>query len=81
MMSENKELSFEEALKQLESTVNKLEEGDVPLEKALHMYQEGMQLSSLCHDKLKKVEKQMDVIIEENGEIKPLTVDGEDAGE
>lgn len=81
MMSENKELSFEEALKQLESTVNKLEEGDVPLEKALHMYQEGMQLSSLCNDKLKKVEKQMDVIIEENGEIKPLTVDGEDAGE
>ncbi|WP_252311727.1 exodeoxyribonuclease VII small subunit [Sinobaca sp. H24] len=81
MMSENKELSFEEALKELESTVNKLEEGDVPLEKALHMYQEGMQLSSLCHDKLKKVEKQMDVIIEENGEIKPLTVDGEDAGE
>lgn len=80
-MSENKELSFEEALEQLESTVSSLEEGDVPLEKALHMYQEGMKLSSLCHDKLKKVEKQMDVIIEENGEIKPLTIDGEDAGE
>ncbi|WP_252314868.1 exodeoxyribonuclease VII small subunit [Sinobaca sp. H24] len=80
-MSENKELSFEEALEQLESTVSSLEEGDVPLEKALHMYQEGMKLSSLCHDKLKKVEKQMDVIIEENGEIKPLTIDGEDASE
>lgn len=80
-MSENKELSFEEALAQLESTVSSLEEGDVPLEKALHMYQEGMKLSSLCHEKLKKVEKQMDVIIEENGEIKPLTIDGEDAGE
>jgi exodeoxyribonuclease VII small subunit len=75
MTREEVELSFEEAMDQLESLVEKLEEGDVPLEKAIAYYQEGMKLSKLCHDKLQKVEKQMDQILQENGEMKPFVME------
>lgn len=72
-MSEEKKLSFEEAMIKLEEVVEKLEEGDVPLEEAITMFQEGMLLSKLCHDKLTVVEKQMDRIIHENGEVESTT--------
>ncbi|GAE36346.1 exodeoxyribonuclease VII small subunit [Halalkalibacter akibai] len=72
MTTENKELSFEEAMSQLESVVEKLEQGDVPLEKAISMFQEGMALSKQCHEKLEQVEKQMDQILHEDGEIELL---------
>ena len=52
-MTDKQELSFEEAMKHLEEIVEKLEEGDVPLEKAISIYKQGMNLSRLCHTKLK----------------------------
>ncbi len=70
--SEKANLSFEEAMEKLELVVEKLEQGDVPLEEAIEMFQQGMGLSKLCHDKLTKVEKQMDQILHEDGEIEPL---------
>lgn len=71
------ELSFEAAMDQLEQVVNKLEEGDVPLEEAINMFHEGMKLSKYCHDRLKEVEKQMTEVLTEDGEIKPFEVDEE----
>lgn len=71
-MTEKVELSFEEAMAQLEEVVEKLEQGDVPLEKAISMFQEGMALSKQCHEKLEQVEKQMDQILHADGEIEPL---------
>ncbi|GIN38324.1 MULTISPECIES: exodeoxyribonuclease VII small subunit [Heyndrickxia] len=61
-------LSFEEAMEQLEVIVQRLEKGDVPLEEALTIYKKGMELSKLCHDKLKTVEEQLTSIITDNGE-------------
>lgn len=58
------ELSFEQALERLEGIVTKLENGDVPLEQAIELYQEGMQLSSLCNGKLKQVEAKIEMLIE-----------------
>ncbi len=73
-MSEKKEeLTFEQAMEQLESIVNKLEEGDVPLEKAIDYFQEGMKLSKICNNKLENVEKQMDQIVKEDGELHPFS--------
>ncbi len=72
-MDEKKELSFEEAMTKLEEIVNKLEDGDVPLEKAIQYYQEGMQLSKFCSDKLTNVEKQMEQIMNEQGELEPFS--------
>ncbi len=62
-MSEKKELTFEEALNKLEEIVTKMEEGEVPLEKAMEYYSEGSQLSKVCHDKLVKADKQMKEIL------------------
>ncbi|MFD1736402.1 exodeoxyribonuclease VII small subunit [Bacillus salitolerans] len=78
-MSEKKELSFEEAMEQLEVLVEKLEEGDVPLEQAIEYFQEGMSLSKLCHDKLKNIEKKMDQMLLDNGELQPFQIQ-EDEG-
>ena len=63
----NKEIDFEESLKKLEQIVSKMESGSIPLEKALSMYQEGIEISQLCLKeldkaelKLKKITKKMD---------------------
>ncbi|WP_347709256.1 exodeoxyribonuclease VII small subunit [Bacillus sp. FJAT-47783] len=76
-MSEEKELTFEQAMEQLEEIVGKLEEGDVPLEKAIHYFQEGMKLSRVCHEKLENAEKQMDYILKENGQMEPFDIQEE----
>ncbi|PAO69136.1 MULTISPECIES: exodeoxyribonuclease VII small subunit [Bacillus] len=77
----NENMTFEEAMKGLESIVSKLEEGDVPLEQAINYFQEGMALSKMCHEKLQKVEKQMDFILKEDGELAPFSVQEEDKGD
>ncbi|MFC0269893.1 exodeoxyribonuclease VII small subunit [Metabacillus herbersteinensis] len=77
-MSKEKQVTFEEAMQNLEEIVAKLEEGDVPLEKAIDYFQEGMKLSKLCHDKLQNVEKQMDYILREDGVLKPFTIQEEE---
>ncbi|MDM5302423.1 exodeoxyribonuclease VII small subunit [Bacillus subtilis] len=80
-VKKNENMTFEEAMKGLESIVSKLEEGDVPLEKAINYFQEGMALSKMCHEKLQKVEKQMDFILKEDGELAPFSVQEEDEGD
>ncbi|WP_284140356.1 MULTISPECIES: exodeoxyribonuclease VII small subunit [unclassified Virgibacillus] len=77
-MKKNEELSFEEAMEQLEEIVDKLEQGDVPLEKAITYYQEGMELSKVCNEKLSKVQQKMVNIINEHGEIEQFDLQGEE---
>lgn len=49
-------ISFEEAFAQLEAAVAALQDGQMPLERALHYYEEGMKLAQYCHDLLQKAE-------------------------
>ncbi len=49
-------LSFEEAFEQLEAAVEALQDGQMPLERALHYYEEGMKLAQHCNDLLEKAE-------------------------
>ncbi|MBP0724407.1 exodeoxyribonuclease VII small subunit [Bacillus sp. RG28] len=74
---EEQTLSFEEAIKQIEEIVQKLEQGDVPLEKAIAYFQEGVMLSQICKEKLNTVEKQMATILNEQGEQRPFVIEGE----
>lgn len=76
MMQEK--LTFEEAMKNLEGIVERLEEGDVPLEEAISIYRQGMELSKLCHDKLKDVEEQLTQIITEDGKKEGFSIQEED---
>ena len=48
--------TFEAALKRLEEIVDALEEGDTPLDKAMELYEEGLELSRFCGEKLKATE-------------------------
>jgi exodeoxyribonuclease VII small subunit len=51
-----KEQTFEESLRRLETIVHQLEQGDVPLDDALNMYEEGIALSKACTEKLTQAE-------------------------
>ena len=48
--------NFESSLKRLEAIVESLESGEVPLERAMELYEEGIQLSKFCGDKLRATE-------------------------
>jgi exodeoxyribonuclease VII small subunit len=61
---------FEAAIAELETIVKKLEEGDLPLEKSLELYERGVQLSRFCHARLEDVEKRIEML-NERGELKP----------
>jgi len=50
------EESFEQSLGKLEKIVERLEQGDVPLEESLRLYEEGVALSRRCAEKLQQVE-------------------------
>ncbi|MDN4525266.1 exodeoxyribonuclease VII small subunit [Fictibacillus fluitans] len=73
-MAEQKNISFEAAMEQLEQIVERLEEGDVPLEESIDLFQQGMALSKVCHSKLQNIEKKMDTIMKDNGESEPFLV-------
>lgn len=77
-MEKENNLSFEEAMQELEKIVEKLEKGDVPLEKAIAYYQEGMQLSKLCSDKLNNVQEKMTKIMNEQGQLETFEVQEEE---
>ncbi|MDN7240501.1 exodeoxyribonuclease VII small subunit [Planococcus sp. N028] len=64
-----KEIMFNEAMEQLEEIVRQLEQGDVPLEQALTLYQKGMELSKVCHDKLQNAEKQLVTMMNDGKEV------------
>ena len=68
-MTKKKEIALEEALHQMESIVEKLENGDVPLEEAMKLFQEGMVLSQLCHTKLENIQQEIVTLTEKNGEL------------
>ena len=71
---------FEAAIAELETIVKKLEEGDLPLEQSLALYERGVQLSRFCHGRLEEAERRIE-ILNERGEIKAappnLGLDGE----
>jgi len=73
-------LSFDEGMKQLEAVVEQLESGDIPLEKAILLFQQGIQLSKLCGDKLNQVEQKIEMLLEENGSWQKKPFSGEEEG-
>lgn len=68
-MSKKEEKTFEEAMTQLEEIVKKLEQGDLPLEQALNVYKEGIQLSQFCQTTLANAEETVTKMMTEQGEI------------
>jgi exodeoxyribonuclease VII small subunit len=57
--------AFEDALKQLEEIVQKLEKGDLALEESLALYERGITLARLCHAKLEEAEGKIEMLIKD----------------
>jgi exodeoxyribonuclease VII small subunit len=62
---------FEDCLQRLEKIVDELEKGNVPLEQALKLFEEGMQLSSSCRKELEEAEGKVEILLKQNGKIQP----------
>lgn len=62
----DKELTFEEAFEELQETVRRLEEGNLPLEEALALYERGQQLAALCGTRLEEAELKIDELRSDN---------------
>lgn len=70
MAKKQEEQTFEAALARLEEIVAKLETGEVALEEAMTLYEEGVRLSALCQSKLTAAEQKMDEILELDGTLR-----------
>ena len=57
--------TFEKAMKKLEQIVQELESGDLPLEKAIKKFEEGVQLSKFCSSKLDETEKKVTFLMQD----------------
>ncbi len=79
-----KKKSFEEALAELEAIVGELERGDLPLEKAIARFEEGMRLSKHCSRLLEETEKKVSVLLQEaDGSVTeaPFRPEGQETGQ
>ena len=59
---------FEAALTELDAIVRKLEDGDIPLEQSLQLFERGVQLSRFCHARLEEAERRIE-ILNERGQL------------
>jgi exodeoxyribonuclease VII small subunit len=57
--------TFEQALKQLEQIVQELESGDLPLEQAMKKFEDGIQLSKFCSNKLDETERRITLLVQD----------------
>jgi exodeoxyribonuclease VII small subunit len=61
--------TFEECLDRLEKIVGELEKGDVPLDRALELFDEGMKLSGSCRKELEEAEGKVEILLKRNGKL------------
>ncbi len=77
-MNEQEKPTFEEALKRLEHIVERMEQGDLPLDESLVLFQEGIELSRICTRQLNAADEQVRKLVRvENGRfvIEPFESD------
>jgi exodeoxyribonuclease VII small subunit len=64
--SEQPTRSFETSLEALEQIVRDLEQGDLPLEKSLELFEKGIRLSRECQERLSQAERRIEVLLRDN---------------
>ena len=71
------EMSFEDALNELEGIVGQLERGDAPLEKSITIYERGAKLKAHCEGKLKDAQMKVDkIVLDGQGNASTADFDG-----
>jgi len=78
----SKEIRFEEALSGLEKIVAQLEGGEIPLDDALQLFEEGVRLSRFCSAKLDEAERRIEILMKgADGEWQAMPFQGENEEE
>jgi len=77
--SQKRSPDLEKTLQELESIVEQLEEGDLPLEKALKQFEKGVQLSRDCQTALRAAEQRVQILME--GSLKDFDSDAATAAD
>jgi exodeoxyribonuclease VII small subunit len=60
--------AFEQSLTELEALVNRLEQGDVPLEEALKTFERGVTLTRQCQSALRAAQQKVEILLARNGD-------------
>ena len=75
----SKNPDFEASLKELETLVEGMEQGDLSLEDSLSHFERGVQLSRACQQALKTAEQKVEILMKKNGQDEITPFDSEDA--
>lgn len=79
---EAKGAKFEVALEQLEKIVEEMENAELPLEKLIERYEEGMRLVKICGDKLAEAEQKIEILTQKTPAVSvPPTVEEDEAAD
>lgn len=83
MPTKKKSVDFEQSLSDLEALVNQMEQGELSLEESLKAFENGIQLTRDCQDRLSAAEQQVQVLMEQQGQInvQPMASEREDDAE
>jgi exodeoxyribonuclease VII small subunit len=68
---DNAPLSFEQGLQHLEAIVKEMESGELPLERAIDLFERGMKLSAACRRQLEEAETRVEILTRRAGEVQP----------
>ncbi len=71
-MTAKKPVNLEKALADLESLVDELESGDLPLEKAMRKFEEGIKLTRSCQAALKDAEQKVEILLKSAGGVESI---------
>jgi exodeoxyribonuclease VII small subunit len=66
-MTTKKNINLEKSIADLETLVDELESGDLPLEKAMKKFEEGIKLTRQCQAALKEAEQKVEVLVQSAG--------------
>ena len=66
LMETNNSQNFESSLEELERIVRELERGDLPLEKSLELFEQGVKLSRACQERLSEAERRIEMLTRDN---------------
>lgn len=62
------EIKYEDAIKELDEIVNKLENGTASLDESIKLFEKGTKLAGICGEKLKKAEQKITMLTKENND-------------
>lgn len=78
-MAKSTKTNFETSLANLEQIVAQLESGELPIERSLELFEEGVGLARRCQSQLEDAERKVELLLKERGEMKIIPFDSSDA--